>query len=27
VRDVGVESIAATLVRGPEQKTGWFGLV
>jgi len=24
VRDVGVESIAATLVRGPEQKPGWF---
>ena len=24
VRDVGVESIAATLVRGPEQRPGWF---
>lgn len=26
VRDVGVESIAAGLVRGPEQKPGWFEL-
>jgi folate-binding protein YgfZ len=26
VRDVGVASIAATLVRGPEQKPGWFEL-
>ncbi|MGZ4841131.1 MAG: CAF17-like 4Fe-4S cluster assembly/insertion protein YgfZ [Candidatus Angelobacter sp.] len=26
VRDVGVESIAAALVRGPEQKPGWFEL-
>jgi folate-binding protein YgfZ len=24
VRDVGIESIAATLVRGPEQRPGWF---
>jgi folate-binding protein YgfZ len=26
VRDVGVESIAAALIRGPEQKPGWFEL-
>jgi len=26
VRDVGVDSIAATLIRGPEQKPGWFEL-
>ena len=26
VRDVGFEDIAATLVRGPEQKPGWFEL-
>jgi aminomethyltransferase len=26
VRDVGVDSIAAALVRGPEQKPGWFEL-
>jgi folate-binding protein YgfZ len=26
VRDVGAESIAATLIRGPEQKPGWFEL-
>jgi folate-binding protein YgfZ len=26
VRDVGFDDIAATLVRGPEQKPGWFEL-
>jgi folate-binding protein YgfZ len=26
VRDVGVDAVAATLVRGPEQKPGWFEL-
>jgi aminomethyltransferase len=26
IRDVGLDSIAATLVRGPEQKPGWFEL-
>jgi aminomethyltransferase len=24
VRDVGVDDVAATMVRGPEQKPGWF---
>jgi len=26
VRDVGIDDVAATLVRGPEQKPGWFEL-
>jgi len=26
VRDIGTDDVAATLIRGPEQKPGWFEL-